>query len=146
MSVTFDIWGIERIEVDHASVGGNDPFRNSLFQDFTIDGGTGVDTINPSPNTAADYSTFGVYHLDIDRGPSTDSGVTFNKVCSTFENLSTYSRIATLLTGNDAANVLTGSIYQDASFGENKDGTLYGGHCNDALYGGTGRDQFINQP
>lgn len=154
-SGTFEMSGIENIEMNQFGTGGNDTFQGSLFQDITIDGGIGIDTIDLSPNEFADYATFGVYHLDIDRGLSTDSGVTFNNVWSNFENLSTFSRIATVITGNDAANVLTGSIYQDALFGENGDDTLFGRDGNDALYGGsgtntlyggTGSDQFTNQP
>ncbi|AOO66352.1 beta strand repeat-containing protein [Sulfurospirillum halorespirans] len=121
---------------------GADTITQSASSDtksFSIDGGSGIDTI--------DYSTL-LENITLTLAGSLDATVVVgtagggnDDVIRNIENVKG-SKVSDTITGDTLSNIIYGNEGTDTLSGEGGNDTLYGGADNDTLYGGAGSDNL----
>jgi len=110
-------------------------------QAFTLDGGSGIDTI--------DYSAISE-NITLTMAGSADAVVVVGTVDSNddvirnIENVKG-SKVADTITGDTLSNIIYGNEGNDTLSGGANNDTLYGGADNDTLYGGVGVDSLYGE-
>lgn len=127
---------------------GDDTIRVSVmeaFQGVTIQGGSGIDTLDLSRITQSvfvDLSQIGTFQNIGTSAGLTVPGVIGYLSIGGIENLRGTSR-ADVLTGRDNNNLLQGGNGSDRLSGLGGNDTLVGGKGNDRLFGGSDADVFV---
>ncbi|MEX0366817.1 MAG: S8 family serine peptidase, partial [Ruegeria sp.] len=120
---------------------GDDLFQMTIFFSQTLDGGTGIDTVDYSGYVTAGT---GFLSFDLDQGYQFNSIVgAYSGTWSNLENFIGGLNRSNYIIGNSSANALTGGTADDTLIGELGNDTLSGLAGNDSIDGGSGNDSIL---